>query len=342
MKALIIQVLYLLLPIVVGLFVVQMFIEFSSWSYLEYGVLIALFALNYMIIKKIICLKINNLLMTNFFFVGTLLFSIFIGGSIWLNYAEEAYQEITPSSKITNTGEKEIGSIFHIFFNSLIQKDIEKKKIANISYYFAEENIASVNEYSSLLEKEKAKLDLIFGNEVKDPLSIEIYNDPAAIKEISPGAVGYYKRMDQSIHLMKMDEEKRWERILLHEYTHYRIHQFAKINGLSSKMEHLPFWFIEGLSEYVGYQDRVIDPNILSETVDYRLIDTNKTIPSKLEHYKVYLQGYFTVKKLDSLYGTEVLTELLLSKSLDDFYKNFEKTTGKSTIDFQQTLLVNL
>ncbi|MEK4245825.1 hypothetical protein MKZ20_10815 [Psychrobacillus sp. FSL K6-2684] len=81
MKALIIQVLYLLLPIVVGLFVVQMFIEFSSWSYLEYGVLIALFAL------KIICLKINNLLMTSFFFVGTLLFSIFIGGSIWLNYA---------------------------------------------------------------------------------------------------------------------------------------------------------------------------------------------------------------------------------------------------------------
>lgn len=59
-----------------------------------------------------------------------------------------------------------------------------------------------------MLAKEKANLDRIFGPELQDPLTIEIYNDSAAIKEVSPGAVGYYKRRNQSIHLMKMDDEK--------------------------------------------------------------------------------------------------------------------------------------
>lgn len=275
----------------------------------------------------------------SFILTATLFCSFYIGGSAWSNFIEEPYKEIAPLATGAKAEEKKSRKLFSLFSGDSIQKNVEFQQIDSISYYFAADNIASVQEYSSLLAKEKAKLDRIFGSELKDPLKIEIYNDSSAIKEVSPGAVGYYKRRNQSIHLMKMDDEKRWERILLHEYTHYRIHQFAKVNGLSSKMEHLPFWFIEGLSEYVGYQDRVINHQILGETVDYRLLDTNKTMPPSLEHYKVYLQGYFTVKKLDSLYGSEIIAKLLLSESLNDFYSTMEKTTGQSTEEFQKTLL---
>lgn len=275
----------------------------------------------------------------SFILTATLLCSFYIGGSAWSNFSEEPYKEIAPLSTGTKAEETKSRKLFSLFTGDSIQKNVESKQIDSISYFFSEDNYTSVAEYSSMLAKEKANLDRIFGPELQDPLTIEIYNDSAAIKEVSPGAVGYYKRRNQSIHLMKMDDEKRWERILLHEYTHYRIHQFAKVNGLSSKMEHLPFWFIEGLSEYVGYQDRVINPDLLGEAVDYRLLDTNKTIPATLEHYKVYLQGYFTLRKLDNLYGSEIITELLLSESLNDFYNTLEKTTGQSIAEFQKTLL---
>ena len=285
-------------------------------------------------------LGISNLARhVSFPIAGILLCFLYVGGCIGSDYMEEPFQEITPFSTVAYGAGENTKKTYSFFPTKTVQKDVVSKQIDSISYYFSEDNIASVEEYSSMLAKEKANLDRIFGLELRDPLTIEIYNDSTAIKKVSPGAVGYYKRKNQSIHLMKIDDEKRWERILLHEYTHYRIHQFAKVNGLSSKMEQLPFWFIEGLSEYVGYQDRMINQDILGETVDYRLLDSSKTIPDTLEHYKVYLQGYFTIKKLDSLYGSETIKELLLSKTLTDFYITLERVTGKSTEEFQKTLL---
>ncbi|MER2008712.1 MAG: collagenase [Psychrobacillus sp.] len=342
MRTIIKRALCLLFPFVIGAYTVQAFTMYYSWSNLVWSILIScllfIFYMYYLDTKRDFSLSIVRP-PVSFILTATLFCSFYIGGSAWSNFIEEPYKEIAPLAAGAKAEEKKSRKLFSLFSGDSIQKNVESKQIDSISYYFAADNIASVQEYSSLLAKEKAKLDRIFGSELKDPLKIEIYNDSSAIKEVSPGAVGYYKRRNQSIHLMKMDDEKRWERILLHEYTHYRIHQFAKVNGLSSKMEHLPFWFIEGLSEYVGYQDRVINPDLLGETVDYRLLDTNKTIPATLEHYKVYLQGYFTLRKLDSLYGSEIITELLLSESLTDFYNTLERVTGKSTEEFQKTLL---
>ena len=91
-----------------------------------------------------------------------------------------------------------------------------------------------VNKFDSLLTENKASFDTLFGSNDLAHLAIELYDDLESLnaKHILDEIGGYYNNNNQTIHLVA--EDTHWKQVLLHEYTHYRVHQLAKENGLAS------------------------------------------------------------------------------------------------------------
>ena len=198
--------------------------------------------------------------------------------------------------------------------------------------------------FDSLLTENKSSFDTLFGSNDLAHLAIELYDDLESLnaKHILDEIGGYYNNNNQTIHLVA--EDTHWKQVLLHEYTHYRVHQLAKENGLAS-VERLPLWFEEGLSEVMGHGINAFYHGDINQVTisDFHLLDFPEDFhQTRSEGLDPYRQGYFAVQALINDYGTETIQGLLLSQTMDMFYEKLEETTKKSIVEFQQSLLGDL
>ncbi|WP_192797333.1 peptidase MA family metallohydrolase [Psychrobacillus glaciei] len=237
--------------------------------------------------------------------------------------------------------------IFNLFTYPSTQKDVIKQKRQGITYVFHPKNRDTVDKFEALLLEKKPFMDKLFGSELKDHLTIEIYNDPTSLQADSNinDVTGYYDYFNKSIHVLKIntDPNDDWKENLIHEYTHYRIQQYSKTNHLDQRAEQVPLWFNEGVCVLIGYQNRQISSTTeLKDIADFHLLDSSDSFHAARENYNPYLQSYFAVKALVNDYGSAIIPKLLLSKTVDDFYKNLEQVTSISLNEFQQTFLKKL
>lgn len=128
-----------------------------------------------------------------------------------------------------------------------------------------------------------------------------------------------------------------WRSVLLHEYVHYRSHQYQTLRG--TRPETIPHWFEEGLAMYFQHPFPPADPNEVEISGDLREIGSNKDFLAALEHTDIYAQSYFAVARLIERYGKESVLLLMNSSSQDQFYARLEELTGKSSADFSASLM---
>lgn len=224
------------------------------------------------------------------------------------------------------------------------QKGLVKDKRGGITYFYSSKYEDIADKFDVLLAEEKASFDNLIGDTDLGPLTIEIYDDLDTLRgnSLLDDIGGYYNKFNQTIHLYGVDPN--WEQILLHEYTHYRIHQLAKENGLAA-VSRLPLWFEEGFAEVMGHGIKTFHHGDVNQVTisDFHLLDFNESFhQARHENLDPYRQGYFAVQHLVNNYETEEISELLLSKTIDKFYENLEDITKKSLATFQQSLLGNL
>ncbi|WP_391115839.1 peptidase MA family metallohydrolase [Psychrobacillus sp. L3] len=289
---------------------------------------------------KIIKWKLYNRIEVGGLLLGTVFLALFIFLFTITNTAMEETLENPTISEKTRL-------ILNLFTYQSTQKDVVKEKRQGITYVFHPENRVTVDRFEALLLEKKSSMDAIFGNELKDHLTIEIYNDPTSLQANSylNDVTGYYDYFNKSINVLKIDlnSNDNWKQNLLHEYTHYRIQQFSKMNHLDQNSEQVPLWFNEGVCVLIGYQnERISNVTELIDIADFHLLDSIDSFHAARENYNPYLQSYFAVKALVNDYGEAIIPKLLLSKTEDDFYKNLEKLTGMSLNEFQQTFLKKL
>ncbi|WP_414840436.1 hypothetical protein [Carnobacterium sp. TMP28] len=118
-----------------------------------------------------------------------------------------------------------------------------------------------------------------------------------------------------------------YQRNLLHEYTHYTLSQ--KLIELDLSETDIPFWFKEGISEYIGFN------NIIIGTMESPVIPLTDLFTSEQwsiyrtnPKFDVYLQSYLSINFLITEYGVEVINEILIETKKE---KNFEKGLFNST-----------
>lgn len=272
---------------------------------------------------------------------GLMLFSIFFGLVMSVVLYINAVLDYGVKGENYSLEEK-TRYITSMFAKMPSQKNMLKENKNGITYYYSEDTKLYVGKFDTYLQEEKETFDDVFGEGVSDPFVIEIHNDSKVLDAnflLPKHLGGYYNVLNKSIHLLPHEDD--WESVLLHEYTHYRIHQFSKKSDLP--LDRLPQWFQEGTGEYFG-KKRSYDVNLDSfEAVDFRLLDLNKTYHETMgEQFNPYEQSILAVNSLIENHGVESIPELMMSKSIEDFYLNLEKITGQNVNEFQESLVNDL
>ena len=222
------------------------------------------------------------------------------------------------------------------------QKNMLHENKNGVSYYHPKGKKEFIGIIDTYIQKEKEDFDAVFGDGQLDPFMIEIHNDAKVFETnflLPKDLGGYYNPINKSIHVIS--NEDFLESVILHEYTHYRIHQFSKKRNLP--IDRLPLWFQEGTGEYFG-NEKMYDVNLdLFKAVDFHLLDSNKTYYETMgEQFNPYEQSYIAVNALVTNHGVEIIPELMMSKTIEEFYLNLENVTGKSLSEFQDSLLNDL
>lgn len=222
------------------------------------------------------------------------------------------------------------------------QENLLHKNKNEVTYYYAKEQEEFIERIDTYIQEEKEGFNAVFGEGQLDPIMIEIHKDSKVFEAnflLPKHLGGYYNFMNKSIHVIP--NEDYLENLVLHEYTHYRIHQFSKKHNLP--MDRLPLWFQEGSGEYFGNK-KSYDINLDSfEAVDFQLLNSNTSYHETMgDQFDPYEQSFLAVNSLVSNHGVEIIPELMMSKTIDDFYLNLEKVTGKSLSEFQESLVSDL
>lgn len=153
--------------------------------------------------------------------------------------------------------------------------------------------------------------------------------------EVADQSVGVYNWKTSTATLLSGISD--WRSTLLHEYIHYRSHQYQALKGTPPGT--IPQWFEEGLAMYFQHPVPPADASEVKISHDLREIGSYQDFLGALEHTDIYAQSYFAVAHLIERYGTESALSLLNSTSKDQFYARLEKLTGKSSADFSGSLM---
>lgn len=222
-----------------------------------------------------------------------------------------------------------------------LKENFIEKETDKIRFLFPAGGEQQIEKYAAELKNEQLKFDDLFGSEVKAPLTIQIYESFDSLGVSSGNTImgGFYISEDTTLH-MSMEIES-WQNILIHEYTHYRTHQFYESHDLT--IDQIPTWFEEGVAEYIAGPFKVMMPSQLENITDFRKMDsTNGFQELQQKGFSPYAQSYFAVQWLVDNHGIEVIPELLKSHSMIVFYDNLESITQQPIGEFQASFLADL
>ncbi|MEK6266120.1 MAG: collagenase, partial [Clostridium sp.] len=129
-----------------------------------------------------------------------------------------------------------------------------------------------------------------------------------------------------------------FQKNLLHEYTHYSFSQ--RIIDLRLSENDIPFWFKEGISEYIGFNGvtlTTLDTPIVPLTDLFTSDQWNiyRTDPA----YNVYEQSYLAVNYLIIEYGSDIINAILVeTKKENSFEKGLFNVTNLSLSELEMRM----
>ncbi|MBS8263671.1 hypothetical protein DYI25_04340 [Mesobacillus boroniphilus] len=249
-------------------------------------------------------------------------------------------------------------SVFTFNYDSELEKKLKAESMKHgyehVSIYFQEENEKLIPLTVETLEWGEEVSSKILGRYEQKPFDL-IFMDRDNLDKLSniDGVSGFYSHFDKvaGVHVLPEDVESILEeletplyffqRMILHEYAHYAT--FRKKDEAEIYGDSFPSWFIEGIAEYVAYDQT----EVLFDINQYEILplesiswgdDWKKA--RRIETADPYMQSYFTVNYLIQVYGENIVVELMdKMQETEGFYTALEQLTGKTISEFEQEVL---
>lgn len=234
----------------------------------------------------------------------------------------------------------------HLFNESI--NNMKKVNIGSISFFYNDEESSneSIEMIKSFIPQVNKNISILFSTGKEENLNIILYDDKKDLLKYAKGLNnidGYYDSANNSIHLINFNidlEEWEYEKLFMHEYTHYKFDLFLKENKI--KASSIPVWFHEGIAEYVGYNGSILEysPLSLAKEKDFKSMNTTEEFEqARLEKYNPYLQSCYAIDKLIKTNKEGVIANIILKTKDMDFYKAFQSVTKMNIDEFQKVYL---
>ncbi|OZS78103.1 hypothetical protein CF394_07675 [Tetzosporium hominis] len=223
--------------------------------------------------------------------------------------------------------------------HTALQENLEKIEGTYATYYVTPENRAKVAEMERLLPMIENRVDRYLPElpEAEKP-EIELHRDASTLQLLGADTSlgGFYTTITERIHVH--DNQTYWEEVLIHEYTHYRVHQFQKQQ--TGKGLTLPLWLEEGFAEMMtgtlplgpfdAYRDLPLE----------EVHRSSNRLTTEVDGVNIYTYGQLLVTELTRKAGVDQLQDWLLEEDPEVLEADFRKLYGLSENDSIQTVII--
>ena len=235
-----------------------------------------------------------------------------------------------------------------------LKEERAREKHHHISVYYPDDFTELIPITKETLDWAMNKNKELFGTVKEVPVDLIIAQNEEELAELSglEESSGYYSDTNKILAITYDNKELILERketplyffqkSILHEYTHYI---FARlVNDSGKKTSSYPAWFQEGISEYVGEDQTILEYSgfKLVPLVELDRLEQWHNVRLQ-DETDVYEQSYFAIKYLIDQYGTGILKEIIdETNSSGDFEQGFMKATDMTIVDFEDSFLSHL
>lgn len=202
---------------------------------------------------------------------------------------------------------------------------------------------------NTYLKEADENTNKLFPKVEKKPLTIRFDYDEKVFKSLSPNinfTNGFYTRENNKINIIVKDcylnvlalfKGTDFHNILLHEYSHYKLKEYAEQNNI--QLGRIPAWFDEGIADYIGFEgafefyrpQKLLPLKQLTSQKDWTAY-SNKT------KGEIYSQAHYAVSQLIMSKGDEVIQDILLKTKTLSFEAAFEEVMGLSLEGYEAAL----
>lgn len=287
----------------------------------------------------------DNLSERKHYMVSTLIIFFLVIGITLIKYKKDISQ-ITSSFIIEIVMENE---------KKAIMKGREKTGYKHLSIFYTapDEQLLPITQKS--LNRAIELNDVLFGSGYSKPYDFIIFSDRTEIESFSglDYAIGIYSTDYNFFGIIPENKEGIIENIeplvwnyqsnIIHEYTHYVFAQKIDENGLAST--DFPFWFSEGVAEYLAYDSeagRQLEvPTVipLNELITVDQWNKYRTETA----YDIYLQSEKAIYFLVDKFGPDIINKIILGTGMNNsFLDGFERATNITIEELDDYIRNNL
>lgn len=223
--------------------------------------------------------------------------------------------------------------------HTALQENLEQVEGTYAVYFVTPENrdkVAEMERILPLIEKRVNRYlpELPEGEKPK----IELHRDASTLQLLGADTSlgGFYTTITERIHVH--DNQTYWEEVLIHEYAHYRVHQFQKQQ--TGKGLTLPLWLEEGFAEMMtgtlplgpfdAYRDLPLE----------EVHRSSNRLTTEVDGVNIYTYGQLLVTELTRKAGVNQLQDWLLEEDPKVLEDDFRKLYGLSAKDSVQTVII--
>lgn len=218
-------------------------------------------------------------------------------------------------------------------------KEYNKTEYKHLNIYYLELDKELLPATKNALERGIILNEKFFGSYNK-PYDVVLFKNNSQIESFSnlDYAIGFNADSMNMLGILPEDREAilnnvppmvwLYNKNIIHEYTHYVLEQ--KLMDLEISKKDIPYWFFEGVAEYLGsdsHDHYNIDAKILpiKQLSTYTQWDHYRTNPE----YDIYLQSYLTIRYLIKKNDNKIINEILIQTQIKgDFDEGFKSATG--------------
>lgn len=178
-----------------------------------------------------------------------------------------------------------------------LQQDLERVEGAHATYFVTPENRDKVEEMERILPFMEAQVDEWLPPAPEDSvLEIELHRNASTMQLLQEdaGLGGFYSTLSERMHVH--DNHPLWKDILIHEYTHFRVHQYQQQQ--TGKAVTLPHWLEEGTAE------------MMTGSLQLGPFDAYRALPLEEAHERQSLEAYREQNMDIYAYANIMVTEL--------------------------------
>lgn len=188
-------------------------------------------------------------------------------------------------------------------------KSKEMTRFRQVSMYYSEREKPLLKLTKQTLNDAADLNRMLFQNLRLHGIDLVFFSSPKEIEAFSKlsNITGFYSDETRMIGLLPEERERLlkgegfavflYERVLIHEYTHYAFHE--KLRELGSEPEDYPLWFHEGVAEWAAAHDTAY-VRALPSVVPFAKLKTDRQWQKMREEDEadIYLQSYYMIDEV--------------------------------------------